>query len=440
MRRKKKYNWGSLITEQRKGRNGESYEVYVYRYFENQMDEDGHRKRLKAILGRTDEMTEDEALFEIEHLRMGANAEHPQHVKVTMRGLIQRYIQEILQPCFLPLGGVQSKRARMSDAGAKVYRWALKTIIEPKWGAYDVRDFEQIEIRTAAEQWLPTVACSDLQKIYNVMRQVFKWGVKWGYIEFNPLADDLVELPPGATTQQDVKKPTQLTPAQFFVLDANLRKLPRLAVAIEGRIGSRRSEPFGLKWQDIDFNEAVVRFKWGFVAGRITRLKTKASRSVWPLPEEVMTLLREWRKETPYNRPEDWVFASPYTKGKRPYWPDALMKRRIRPVALRLGLPKISWNSFRHSVAEWAKRALKLQEAKELLRHEKESTTSEIYGGMSLKDKRSIQQQLGDYMRQQAKADGWSGKPLSTKKTVKPMKKAVKSVKAGLAAKARKAS
>jgi integrase len=45
-------------------------------------------------------------------------------------------------------------------------------------------------------------------------------------------------------------------------------------VNIAGWLGTRRSEGFGLKWQDLDFNREVVTFRQGFVSGRITRLKT----------------------------------------------------------------------------------------------------------------------------------------------------------------------
>ena len=90
-----------------------------------------------------------------------------------------------------------------------------------------------------------------------------------------------------------------------------------------------------------------------------------------------------------------------------------LMEDHILPVALKLGLPKISWNSFRHSAAEWAKRALKLQEAKVLMRHERESTTSELYGGMSLEDKRAVQHQYTRYIKEKAKAEGWRETPRS---------------------------
>jgi integrase len=419
-KRRKKYKWGTLTTEERKG-----YSVWVYRYFDNQVDGNGYRKRLKAIVGRTDEVTEDEALIEIEHLRMSANAERPQGITISMRGLIRRYIHEILEPCLLPLGGVQLETARMSHACAVCYRSQLNNWVEPKWGTYDVREFERPEMQALVEQWLPSItkspdnpngrATDAIRAVYNVMRQVFKWGRKWGYLRFNPLADDLVELPRGTTSQKHKKKAPQITAAQFFLLLNNLGELPRVAVAVDCWLGSRRSEPFGLKWKDLNLDDAVVKFEHGSVGGRVTWLKTKASSSDLPIPQDVSKLLREWRTKTPYNRPEDWVFASPYTKGQRPYWADAMMKDHIRPVALKLGLPKITWHSFRHSASRWAKAALKLEDAKELLRHEKISTTSEIYGGMSLEEKTKNQRQFIRYVKQQAKTEGWRGNTASAK-------------------------
>lgn len=411
LQRRKKYQWGTLTMEKRR-----DHSVWVYRYFDNQVNGNGKRKRLKFIVGRTDEMTEDDAWFEIEHLRMAANAERPAGGSVTMRGLIDRYIREILEPCFVPLGGVQSEIARMSDSNARGYRGELRNWVEPRWGMHDVREFERPEIRTAVEQWLPTIVrsaqnptgreISAMRHVYNAMRQVFKWGVKWGHINFNPLADDLVELPSGATTQLHVKKPPQMTPAQFFYLLDNAEMLPKVASAVEGWLGSRRSEGFGLKWEDTNLKDGIVNFRRGWVNGRITFLKTKASRTNLPIPPELLKLLREWRKVTPFNAPSDWIFASPRRNGKRPLDPQSLMKNHIRPLALKLGLPRITWYSFRHSASQWAKSALpKAQDAKELLRHEKYSTTSELYGGMSIDEKRVIQDELVQYMRRKARSE-----------------------------------
>jgi site-specific recombinase XerD len=51
-----------------------------------------------------------------------------------------------------------------------------------------------------------------------------------------------------------------------------------------------------------------------------------------------------------YAAPEDWVFASPRTKGRQPFWPDTVLAKIIRPAAVRAGIRRrIGWHTFRHT-------------------------------------------------------------------------------------------
>lgn len=144
------------------------------------------------------------------------------------------------------------------------------------------------------------------------MKLVFKFAVKWGYLNQNPMAEKRIELPRGSTKR--LKAPVQLTAAQFLYLLPLYGLRERLAVAFAGWLGSRISEAFGLKWGDLDMARGVVSFHQGFVQSRVTPLKTEASRTNMSLPDEVLGLLQDWRSTTPYNTHEDWVFASPYTR------------------------------------------------------------------------------------------------------------------------------
>ena len=203
------------------------------------------------------------------------------------------------------------------------------------------------------------------------------------------MAEKRVELPRGSTKRS--KQPVQLTAAGFFALLARLGLREKLAVAFAGWLGPRISEAFGLQWQDLDLDQDVVSFRRGFVQGRVTPLKTEASRTNLPLPKEVSELLREWRSITPYNQAGHWIFASPRTRGQRPLWPSQLLKTHIKPVALTAGLPNIGWHSFRHTVSAWSKEAgLELEEVKTLLRHENIVTTSDVYGDLGMDAKRRI--------------------------------------------------
>jgi len=168
-------------------------------------------------------------------------------------------------------------------------------------------------------------------------------------------------------------------------------------------LGTRVSEAFGLKWQDLNLNEGVVSFQRGFVQGRITPLKTEASRANLPLPPELLELLCRWHSTTQYGAADDWVFASPYTAGLRPFWPEQVLRTHIKPVAMAAGLPSIGWHSFRHTVSAWGKEAgLELEDVKTLLRHEDIATTSNVYGDLTMGAKRRIQQRLVEFVKRGA--------------------------------------
>jgi integrase len=406
-KRRSTYQYGTLVLEKRN--RGPS--VWTYRYFEF---ENGKKRRRKSIVGTQEEYPSRSAAERAsESLRLSANAEINNYECPSMGGLIRRYIEQVLRPSLdIPVGGAQDNSAAISYHCALSYEKALSKWISPRWEDYRVRQFEKPAVRAALEEWFRSLVRSPknpnglapktVRSIYTVMRLAFKFAVKWGYLNENPMAEKRVELARGSTKRD--KRPAQLTAAEFFRLLGLLDIREKLAVAFAGWLGPRVSEIFGLKWQDLDLKNGAVSFRRGFVQGRITPLKTEASRTNMPIPDELLKLLRQWHSMTPINKPDDWIFASPYTKGLRPFWPAQLLKKHIKPIALAAGLPKIGWHSFRHTVSAWGKEAgLELEDVKTLLRHEDIATTSNVYGDLGMDAKRRIQQRLVAFVNQQAK-------------------------------------
>ena len=407
-KRRSTYQYGTLVLEKRyRGPN-----IWVYRYSEI---ENGKKRRRKSIVGTQEEYPNRSAAERAaEHLRLSANAEINNHESPTMRGLIDRYIDQVLRPCLaIPIGGAQDSASPISYHCAMSYKLVLDKWVRPRWETYRVREFEKPAVRAAVEEWLRSLGRSSknpkglapktVRSIWNVMKLTFKFGVKWGYLNQNPMGEKRVELPRGSTKR--TTHSVQLTAAEFFRLLDLLDSREKLAVAFAGWLGPRVSEIFGLQWQDLDLKNGAVSFRRGFVQGRITPLKTEASRTNLPLPEELMDLLRQWHSVSPFDKPDNWVFASPYTKGKRPFWPAQLLKKHIKPLALAAGLPNIGWHSFRHTVSAWGKEAgLKLEDVKTLLRHEDIATTSNVYGDLGMDAKRRIQQRLVSFVNEQANA------------------------------------
>jgi len=59
-----------------------------------------------------------------------------------------------------------------------------------------------------------------------------------------------------------------------------------------------------------------------------------------------------WRGLSLYASPDGYVFPSPKMGGKQPYWPCALLRKVVRPAAVRAGIIKrIGWHTLRRTLA-----------------------------------------------------------------------------------------
>jgi integrase len=102
-----------------------------------------------------------------------------------------------------------------------------------------------------------------------------------------------------------------------------------------------------LQWQDVDFEKNLLHVRWSIVEQVVGRTKTAGSNRPLPLKVELAKALEQWKLTTSYAKPSDWVFASPSSRGLKPYWASTLLVRHIRPAAMRAGIRKvIGWHTF----------------------------------------------------------------------------------------------
>jgi integrase len=96
---------------------------------------------------------------------------------------------------------------------------------------------------------------------------------------------------------------------------------------------------------------------------------------------ELAIVLAEWRHQTPYNQPEDWIFASPYTNGKRPYWAESALNNHVLPAVQKAGITKnVGWHTFRRSFAcAMGDREEDIKVVQELMRHSSSRLTLDVY-------------------------------------------------------------
>jgi integrase len=322
--RRDRYQRGSLTTERRN--NGP--DVWVYRWRESVGK--GRTAQRKRIIGTKQQYpTKTAALKAVEGLRLDINAgavSTPGH-ELTLDEVIAHYKE-------VELADSNSKTTRTKE----VYLHQLDNVIAPKWGPLRVSEVKPI----AVERWLNEmpVAPGTRYKTKGVMSVLFQHAMRYEWAATNPIR--LVRQ-----SAVPVQEEIVLSPVEVSALLSELRDPFRTLILLASVTGLRRGELFGLKWEDVDFVEAEIRVVRSVVDQVEGPPKTLASRRPIPMSSELASALANWREQTSFPDPGDWVFASPQALGKRPYWPDAVLKRHVLPAAARAGITKkIGWTAF----------------------------------------------------------------------------------------------
>ena len=194
------------------------------------------------------------------------------------------------------------------------------------------------------ELWLRQLplARSSCAKIKNIMSVLFNHARRYELFDDNPIH----------LVRQSAKRrriPHILLVDEIRQLLSAVGPLPRILIFMDATTGLRQSELFGLRWRDLDFDGGQMNVVRSVVQGVISRCKTETSMKPIPMGPYLADMLKKWKDEAVYVTPDDWVFASVRTQGKRPVWGQSLMRKKIHPVAKKLGINKrIGWHTFRH--------------------------------------------------------------------------------------------
>jgi len=361
------YQFGCLQRKERK--NGP--DVWVLRY--RRQKPDGCTKLASAMIGTVEQYrTEAQAWKAAEVLRLTVNPDNPNQHGVSFGALIDRYIAE---------------DAPERCSTREGYILMLRKYIKPRWGNYAIADVRSF----AVEEWLKHLKTLDGSRelapktkagIRSMMHLLYKSAMRWGFVaaQANPMGNGLVRIKDASKRQ---RQPQVLSVQQFHQLRNDIRnQVVRTAMMVAICLGLRCSELFALKWGDIDFERNLVFVRRGFVRGKIDAVKTRHSDADLPLDSRLAKLLLEGTFLSPFDGPQDWVFASPFRNGEVPYSPHELQQRWIRPAAERMGLgPGIGWHTFRHTfrtLLDETGAPIKVQQ--ELMRHADIRTTLNVYG------------------------------------------------------------
>jgi len=362
---------GTILRQARKRGSA----VWCYRWREN--GPDGREKHRRMVIGTVKDLRNKTAVRQaIVGLKAEINARLARlaTAPITLRDLAEHYRQRELSKA----------NVRITYSSKKAYAGYLKKWIVPRWGSYLLASIKAVEV----EQWLSQVerSPSTRAKLRNIMSVLFNHARRHDLFQANPIQ----------FVRQSAKRrkaPDVLTPAEVQALLHALPPRVHVMVLLAVSTGLRQSELFGLKWKDIDFAGAQISVTRSIVQQVVGICKTEASQKPVPMHPHLARALRQEAARTCYRRPEDWVFASPRSGGRRPYWGQQVMNRHLRPALKSIGISKrVGWHTFRHTYSTLLRATgAELKAMQELLRHASIRVTLDHYTQAVTSAKRAAQ-------------------------------------------------
>ncbi len=368
------YQKGSLTIEKR----ASGQQIWIFRWRE--AGPDGKRVQRKAIVGtKQDFPTKAKAEQAAAALRLDVTKEQPQRAKagLTIEQLVAHYIDKELN----------EQHPTKAYSTRECYRIMFEQHILPRWGTYRLGDVRTV----AVESWLGdlNLANASKAKVRNVFHALYSHAQRYEWHDANPITK--VRQSAQRQTEPDILDADELTRL--------LAALPEpfcTMVLVAAATGLRRGELIGLQWQDVDFEAGLIQPRRSVVNQNIGKLKTVASAKPVAMDGRLSKALVELKASSPFNRMEDWVFASPASAGEKPLWPDMVLARRVRPVAQALEIKKrIGWHTFRRTYASLLKSSgADVKVVQESLRHANARITMELYAQALSSDKRKAQSEV----------------------------------------------
>ena len=236
---------------------------------------------------------------------------------------------------------VRLQQGRIKPSTRKTYRSIVKKNLQPAFGAcrsdrLTENVVQEWERRCAAALAAGTLSAKYFNNLLATLRVVFSWARGRGqrYLTHDPTSE--LRPVPVARVERRFLEPEELT----ALLDAADNTRDRTILYLFAYSGLRRGELFALQWRDIDETTNRLHVRRGLSARIITRPKTEHSEAVIDIPQFVVELLLEYRKQFPSIGTEGFIFRADGTGAHLD--PDYWSKRVFVPTATRAGLRAVA--------------------------------------------------------------------------------------------------
>ena len=141
--------------------------------------------------------------------------------------------------------------------------------------------------------------------------------------------------------------------------------------------GLRAGEVLGLQWKDIDLDRRLLHVRRSAWYGHVQTAKSKASETVLPMPQLLVTVLKKYQTQWKPN-PQGFLFV---TRNGRPPSSNKVVEYHLWAILDAPEIPRCGLHAFRHShTALLLDSGATPKVVQRQLRHADARTTLEIYG------------------------------------------------------------
>lgn len=283
----------------------------------------------------------------------------------------------------------RDQRMRRAVRTVDDYRSRFYKHIDPLLGKRPLSEITVHDVRrlidvVAAKHLSP----STINGTVNILSGLFRFGIKSGQVDRNPVRDlDRDDRPSGTR----VTEPRYLSPHELELLFAAMTDTFRPVAVTCALAGLRISEALGLRWRDVDFNAEEIRVVVQLgTRGELVPVKTSASAAPAPLLPRLARELRVHharQRERGFGRVHADALVFPTRSGRPQSRRNAL--RAVHQAGDDAGLnggdrEKVGLHDLRHSfVANALAARLTLPEVATLARHADARITAIVYAGIT---------------------------------------------------------
>jgi integrase len=239
-----------------------------------------------------------------------------------------------------------------------------------KFGSLALESIDRFMLQTHVNQLADRYNQDRVKQARSYLRSIFDEAIEQEFLMKDP--------------SRKLKIPKNLRPKdkqvlnwdQLWLILASTSRRNRLLLMLDMTAALRPSELFALRWKSFDslntlaITETVYR-------GVIRPFgKTKKSLGKVHLPDGLAHELLLWKAECPDSSPDAFIF--PNTDGGI-MRVDNYRERVLKPLALRLGIPRLNFQILRRTMATQAQNMGSVKDIQAHLRHAKADTTANEY-------------------------------------------------------------